>query len=86
MRSVHFNIDLPPGMPIDHKVDNLDENYIRSGNNIGVGDHVMIYPAADGGTEVYNRDFKGLRRQKKLLDSKWQTRLMEYQRCPNQSA
>jgi len=46
----------------------------------------MIYPAADGGTEVYNRDFKGLRRQKKLLDSKWQTRLMEYQRCPNQSA
>ena len=40
-----------------------------------VGDHVMIYPAADGGVEVYIRDFKSLKRQKKLLEPEWQERL-----------
>ena len=40
-----------------------------------VGDHIMIHPAADGGVEVYIRDFKSLKRQKKLLEPEWQERL-----------
>lgn len=41
-----------------------------------VGDHIMIFPANDGGAEVYIRDFGGLKRQKKLLEPIWTDRIL----------
>ncbi len=41
-----------------------------------VGDHIMIFPASDGGAEVYIRDFGGLKRQKKLLEPFWTDRIL----------
>ena len=40
-----------------------------------VGDHIMFFPAIDGGLEIYLRDFTSLKRQKKLLTAEWQSRL-----------
>lgn len=42
-----------------------------------VGDHIMMFPAADGGMEIYMRDFASRKRQKKLLESEWLDKFTE---------
>ncbi len=40
-----------------------------------VGDHIMIFPAMDGGVEVYIRDFVSVKRQAMLQQPKWRDRI-----------